>query len=116
MGKRVSQVLQQAALHRTGWYRAPQYTECVGKMRLSCACLQRKKRTHVPQGDVSSKVPRSFVMERGAVGKAVGQLVVDVRQVMEPHTASKLKVARGAAQQWRVMHYRECRMLAIAAQ
>lgn len=55
-------------------------------------------------------------MERGAVGKAVGQLVVDVRQVMEPHTASKLKVARGAAQQWRVMHYRECRMLAIAAQ
>ena len=45
------------------------------------------------QEDVSSKVPRSFVMERGAVGKAVSQLVVDMRQVMEPHTASKLKVS-----------------------
>jgi len=57
--------------------------------------MQRKKRTHVPQEEVSSKVPRSFVMERGAVGKAVGQLVLDMRQVMEPHTASKLKVACG---------------------
>lgn len=106
MGKRVSLdlVLQRATLHRTGSYRAPPYTECAGIMRLSCACLQRKKRTHVPQEEVSSKIPRSFVMERGAVGKAVGQLVVDVRQVMEPHTASKLKVVRGAAQQWRVMH------------
>ena len=52
----------------------------------------------MPLEEVSSKVPRSFVMERGAVGRAVSQLVMDVRQVMEPHTASKLKVAHGPRQ------------------
>ena len=59
---------------------------------------QKKKRTHVrtvdePEG---KKIPKSFVMERGTVGRAVSRLVLDTRRVMEPHTASKLKVSAAA--------------------
>ena len=38
-------------------------------------------------------VPKTFVMERGKVGSVLNQLVLDLRQVMEPYTASKLKVS-----------------------
>ena len=37
-------------------------------------------------------MPHSFVMHRGDVGKSVLQLEIDIRHVMEPYTASKLKV------------------------
>ena len=37
-------------------------------------------------------MPHSFVMHRGDVGKAVLQLEMDIRHVMEPFTATKLKV------------------------
>ena len=37
---------------------------------------------------------KTFVMERGKVGRLLSQLVLDLRHVMEPHTASKLKVGR----------------------
>ncbi|NXT94062.1 SSF1 protein, partial [Anhinga rufa] len=37
-------------------------------------------------------VPHSFVFHRGRVGKNVGQLIADVRKVMEPYTARTLKV------------------------
>lgn len=37
-------------------------------------------------------MPHSFVMHRGDVGKSVLQLEIDMRHVMEPYTASKLKV------------------------
>lgn len=38
-------------------------------------------------------VPKTFVMERGKVGSTLSQLVLDLRQVMRPYTASKLKVS-----------------------
>lgn len=37
-------------------------------------------------------VPHSFVFHRGQVGTNVGQLILDVRKVMEPYTAESLKV------------------------
>lgn len=37
-------------------------------------------------------MPHSFVMHRGDVGKSVLQLEIDIRHVMEPYTATKLKV------------------------
>ena len=37
-------------------------------------------------------MPHSFVMHRGDVGKSVLQLEMDIRNVMEPYTATKLKV------------------------
>uniref|UniRef100_A0A3Q3WDM1 Brix domain-containing protein n=1 Tax=Mola mola TaxID=94237 RepID=A0A3Q3WDM1_MOLML len=39
-------------------------------------------------------VPHSFVFHRGQVGKNVGQLIQDVRRVMEPYTAESLKVRK----------------------
>lgn len=37
-------------------------------------------------------VPHSFVFHRGRIGKNVGQLVMDMRCVMQPFTAESLKV------------------------
>lgn len=51
---------------------------------------RRKRRTHVPVEE-DSKVPKSFVIRSGVVGRAVSYLVRDVRKVMEPHTAIKLR-------------------------
>lgn len=62
-----------------------------------------KKRTHVRVNDAatgpgkpgtSNRVPKSMVIRMGAgeVGSSVGQLVKDVRAMMEPHTAVRLKV------------------------
>lgn len=44
--------------------------------------------------DAGSNTPKSMVLRIGAgeVGSSVSQLVKDVRQVMEPNTASRLKV------------------------
>lgn len=54
---------------------------------------RKKRKTHqdVTEEEVS-KVPHSFVMHRGDVGKSVLQLEMDIRHVMEPYTATKLKV------------------------
>ena len=38
------------------------------------------------------KCPHSFVINRGHVGKNVNRLILDVRRVLEPFTASHLKV------------------------
>ena len=46
------------------------------------------------ESDVGTKVPQTFVMERGRVGKNLLQLVQDFRKVMEPYTASKLKARK----------------------
>ena len=63
-----------------------------------------KKRTHVgarngPHGSAvantsASRAPKSMVIRIGAgeVGPSVSQLVKDVRDLMEPGTASRLKV------------------------
>lgn len=54
---------------------------------------RKKRKTHqdVTEEEVN-KVPHSFVMHRGDVGKSVLKLEMDIRRVMEPYTASKLKV------------------------
>ncbi len=39
-----------------------------------------------------ARAPHSFVVHKGAVGKAVAELVRDFRRVMEPNTASSIKV------------------------
>lgn len=41
-----------------------------------------------------STVPHTFVFHRGQVGKNVGQLMLDMRRVMEPFTARSLKVRK----------------------
>jgi ribosome biogenesis protein SSF1/2 len=38
------------------------------------------------------KVPKSFVMRSGIVGGSVTALVRDVRRILEPNTASHLRV------------------------
>ncbi|EJT46811.1 rRNA binding protein [Trichosporon asahii var. asahii CBS 2479] len=60
---------------------------------------RRKNRTHLkgPQpGEEADKVPKSFVIKSGNVTKSVGALVRDVRKVMEPNTATRLKERPGA--------------------
>lgn len=42
--------------------------------------------------NAKTDVPKSFVLSSGAVNKGVRLLVRDFRQVMEPNTASRLKV------------------------
>ncbi|GFN98239.1 suppressor of swi4 1-like protein [Plakobranchus ocellatus] len=44
--------------------------------------------------DLYLKAPHSFVFHRGHVGKTVKELVLDVRKLMEPYTASSLKVKK----------------------
>jgi ribosome biogenesis protein SSF1/2 len=39
-----------------------------------------------------NKIPKSFVMRSGIVGTSVTALVRDVRRVLEPNTASHLRV------------------------
>ncbi|KAK9470217.1 Brix domain-containing protein, partial [Dipodascopsis tothii] len=56
--------------------------------------LQQKNRTHTTRPDpVDQKVPQSMVFKTGSsdVGKGLSQLVMDVRTVMQPHTAIKLR-------------------------
>ncbi|OMH81422.1 Suppressor of SWI4-like protein [Zancudomyces culisetae] len=50
-----------------------------------------KKSKHNNKAESAEKVPKSFVVAFGKVGTAVSQLVRDVRLVMEPNTASRLK-------------------------
>eukprot|EP01137_Pigoraptor_chileana_P028933 Opistho-2@13425 len=54
---------------------------------------RRKTRTHVPD-EVAAAAPKSFVMRRGLLGRSVTQLMVDTRRMMEPNTASRLRVQR----------------------
>lgn len=63
---------------------------------------RRKNRTHLKGGIASSgaatvdpSVPKSFVIRHGPVGGSLTQLVRDMRRLMEPHTASRLKVSIG---------------------
>ena len=54
---------------------------------------RKKKKTHVKvDPNAKTDVPKSFVLSSGAVNKGVRLLVRDFRQVMEPNTASRLKV------------------------
>ncbi|KAJ2759596.1 rRNA-binding ribosome biosynthesis protein, partial [Coemansia nantahalensis] len=53
---------------------------------------RKKRRTHVvPTEDEIKAVPKALVVKSGEVGRAVATLVGDVRQVMEPNTAIRLR-------------------------
>ncbi|KAI6043053.1 Brix domain-containing protein [Pisolithus marmoratus] len=54
---------------------------------------RRKHRTHQKGAARTSEdgVPKSFVIKHGQVGTSLTQLVRDLRKVMEPNTASRLK-------------------------
>ncbi|KZV85108.1 Brix-domain-containing protein [Exidia glandulosa HHB12029] len=56
---------------------------------------RRKTRTHLKAStdgsDHTPGVPKSFVIKHGQVGQSVSTLVRDLRQVMEPNTATRLK-------------------------
>ncbi|KAK2467053.1 hypothetical protein APHAL10511_001311 [Amanita phalloides] len=56
---------------------------------------RRKNRTHL-KGAVTDPinkdgVPKSFIIKHGRVGSSIAQLVRDLRKVMEPNTASRLR-------------------------
>lgn len=58
---------------------------------------KRKTRTHLKDSNVkadtvSTGTPKSFIIKHGQVGSSLTQLVRDMRKVMEPNTASRLKV------------------------
>ena len=55
---------------------------------------RRKNRTHLkgPVASPAADAPKSFVIKHGQVGSSIVQLVRDVRKLMEPNTASRLKV------------------------
>jgi ribosome biogenesis protein SSF1/2 len=46
------------------------------------------------------RTPKSFVMRSGVVGKSVRSLVHDIRRVMDPNTASRLRVSWQMASNW----------------
>lgn len=55
---------------------------------------RRKTKTHVKASAANAQpdgVPRSFIIKHGHVGYSLTQLVRDLRKVMEPNTASRLK-------------------------
>lgn len=69
---------------------------------------RKKRRTQAPgqkgseqsngaaKTNPADRIPKSMVIRIGAseVGPSVTQLVKDMRSVMEPHTASRLKVSK----------------------
>eukprot|EP00741_Cyanophora_paradoxa_P016388 tig00020912_g15823.t1 len=57
---------------------------------------RKKRRTHVTTTPEENaiKIPKSFVFCKGEVGHAVRELMEDLRLVMEPNTARKLKVRK----------------------
>lgn len=57
---------------------------------------KRKNRTHLKGGEQDApndSVPKSIIIKHGPVGHSLAQLVRDLRKVMEPNTASRLKVS-----------------------
>eukprot|EP01129_Flabellula_baltica_P008164 TRINITY_DN3221_c0_g1_i1.p1 TRINITY_DN3221_c0_g1~~TRINITY_DN3221_c0_g1_i1.p1 ORF type:complete len:409 (+),score=124.54 TRINITY_DN3221_c0_g1_i1:31-1257(+) len=53
---------------------------------------RRKNRTHVKElQEYDETVPKSFVFSRGKISQYLGQLVENMKEVMEPNTATNLK-------------------------
>ncbi|KAJ2504346.1 rRNA-binding ribosome biosynthesis protein [Coemansia sp. RSA 2049] len=53
---------------------------------------RKKRRTHVaPTQEDIEKTPKSLVVKSGNIGRTVAELVSDVRRVMQPNTAAKLR-------------------------
>ncbi|XP_018422526.1 PREDICTED: suppressor of SWI4 1 homolog [Nanorana parkeri] len=65
----------------------------MGKEKTKNQKKLRAVSVHNAEEDYSG-VPHSFVFHRGQIGKNVQQLIADVRQAMEPFTASSLKVRK----------------------
>ncbi|XP_073351237.1 suppressor of SWI4 1 homolog [Pagrus major] len=65
----------------------------MGKSKTKNQKKARSTANHVAE-EVYGAVPHSFVFHRGQIGKNVGQLVLDVRRVMEPYTAESLKIKK----------------------
>ncbi|XP_010899504.2 suppressor of SWI4 1 homolog [Esox lucius] len=65
----------------------------MGKSKTKNQKKSRLNANHVAE-EVFGSAPHSFVFHRGQVGKNVGQLVADMRRVMEPFTAESLKVRK----------------------
>ncbi|KAM6913526.1 suppressor of SWI4 1 homolog [Lycodopsis pacificus] len=65
----------------------------MGKSKTKNQKKSRATANHVAE-ETYAAVPHSFVFNRGQIGKNVGQLIVDVRRVMEPFTAESLKVRK----------------------
>nr|XP_022319167.1 suppressor of SWI4 1 homolog [Crassostrea virginica] len=65
----------------------------MGKKRSKAIRTVRTKQ-QTGQEEEYRKAPHSFVFHRGHVGKNILQLIKDMRQLMEPYTASKLQVRK----------------------
>ncbi|KAM7387119.1 hypothetical protein PAMA_009644 [Pampus argenteus] len=65
----------------------------MGKSKTKNQKKARVTANHVAE-ETYGAVPHSFVFHRGQIGKNVGQLIQDVRRVMEPYTAETLKVRK----------------------
>ncbi|KAM4534932.1 suppressor of SWI4 1 homolog [Fundulus diaphanus] len=65
----------------------------MGKPKTKNQKKSRAQAVHVAE-EAYRSVPHSFVFQRGQVGKNVGQLVQDMRKVMQPYTAESLKVRK----------------------
>ncbi|XP_076122489.1 suppressor of SWI4 1 homolog [Alosa pseudoharengus] len=65
----------------------------MGKNKTKNQKTSRQKANQLAEETFGS-VPHSFVFHRGKIGKNVGQLVSDMRQVMQPYTAESLKVRK----------------------
>lgn len=65
----------------------------MGKSKTKNQKKSRATANHVAE-ETYGAIPHSFVFHRGQVGKNVGQLILDVRKVMEPYTAESLKVRK----------------------
>ncbi|XP_042360997.1 suppressor of SWI4 1 homolog [Plectropomus leopardus] len=65
----------------------------MGKSKTKNQKKSRATANHVAE-ETYGAMPHSFVFHRGQVGKNVGQLILDVRRVMEPYTAESLKVRK----------------------
>ena len=63
------------------------------KQRATSGGLQSTSQSEYNRSS-NDRVPRSMVIRMGAgdIGSSITQLVKDVRLMMEPHTASRLKV------------------------
>lgn len=68
-------------------------SKIMGKSKTKNQKKSREAAVHVAEETYGS-VPHTFVFHRGQIGKNVGQLVMDMRRVMEPFTAKSLKVRK----------------------
>ena len=69
---------------------------------------KRKNRNHLKgaateAASAQTGVPKSFVIKHGQVGASLTQLVRDIRKVMEPNTASRLKVGYRSMGAWHLL-------------